>query len=144
MLELFAGDFRLVEALQARDYNVIAIGNYLNEDFFQFQRAIVPAPHAEFSPFSKRSNLSTMLDRPGLAYRSGVPGRCGQAKKGWKQSVSQWLGRFINLKWRDDYFRKSGSRLGSSNPYLGETEEGFSLLAAEAMIKNQVKAIANL
>ena len=35
-------------------------------------------------------------------------------------------------------------RLGSSNPYLGETEEGFSLFGSVSRDQNQVKAIANL
>ena len=41
--ESCAGDFRLVEALQARDYKVIATDLDQGQDFFDFKGA--PCPH---------------------------------------------------------------------------------------------------
>ena len=48
-----AGDFRLVEALQAREYKVIATDLYQGQDFFDFKEA--PCPHLMTNPPSKRS-----------------------------------------------------------------------------------------
>ncbi len=53
-----AGDFRLVEALQARDYKVIATDLDQGQDFFDFKEA--PCPHFMTNPPSKRSARSSI------------------------------------------------------------------------------------
>ena len=47
-----AGDFRLVEALQARDYKVIATDLDQGQDFFDFKEA--PCPHLMTNPPFKK------------------------------------------------------------------------------------------
>ena len=59
------------------------------------------------------------------------PRRLRASKKGWKQFHSHRPGRFNNLIWRDDYFRKSGSLdLALAIRIWENPKKGFHFLAA--------------
>ncbi len=104
-----AGDFRLVEALQARDYKVIATDISQGQDFFDFKEA--PCPHLMTNPPFKK--IRPFIDH---AFAIGVermvlvcPERLWACKKGWEQFHRHRPARFINLNWREDYLGKGGS-----------------------------------
>ena len=106
MLEPGGSDFRLVEALHARDYNVVETEIILWEEFFDFKKNAVPAPCVEsFLLKDPPIHRACFRDR-GQAYRSRVPGAC---KKGWEQFHRHRPGSFIDWKRQDDYLGKSGS-----------------------------------
>ena len=101
-----AGDFRLVEALQARDYKVIATDLDQGQDFSDFKEA--PCPHLMPNPPFKK--IRPFIDH---AFAIGVerkvlvcPERLWACKKGWEQFHRHRPARFINLNWRKDYLGK--------------------------------------
>ena len=103
------------------------------EDFFSFKET--PCPHHMPKPPFFFKKVRQFIDH---AFAIGVkrivlvcPGRMRASKKGWEQFHSHRLGRFINLKWRDDYFRKSGSLDWALAIRIWEKpKKGFHFLAA--------------
>ena len=104
-----AGDGRLVEALQARLFKVIATDISQGQEFFDFKEA--PCPHLMTNPPFKK--IRPFIDH---AFDIGVermllvcPERLWACKKGWEQFNRHRPARFVNLNWREDYLGKGGS-----------------------------------
>lgn len=104
-----AGDGRLVEALQARLFKVIATDISQGQDFFDFKEA--PCPHLMTNPPFKK--IRPFIDH---AFAIGVermvlvcPERLWACKVGWEQFHRHRPARFINLNYREDYLGKGGS-----------------------------------
>jgi len=104
-----AGDGRLVEALQARLFKVIATDISQGQDFFDFKEA--PCPHLMTNPPFKK--IRPFIDH---AFAIGVermvlvcPERLWACKAGWEQFHRHRPARFINLSYREDYLGKGGS-----------------------------------